>query len=72
MNGIKYLIDDKGNKTSVVLSMEDWRNLSSNLAEVKALENIVKSVKEGLAQAKQFEQEKRTVGESTEDFLNGL
>ena len=73
MPGIQYLVDDQGNKTSVVLSIEDWRNLSSNLAEVQALEGIVQSVREGLKQAKRIEQgnEKQTT-ETTEDFLNAL
>ena len=72
MHGIQYLIDDQGNKTSVVLSIEDWRNLSSSLSEVQALEGIVQSVKEGLAEAKRMEGGQASRTQTTEDFLNEL
>ena len=72
MNPVQYLIDSKGVKTSVVISMEDWVNLSKYIEEVKALEDVVKSVKEGLTQAKRIEKGELQVSQSTEEFLNGL
>ena len=72
MQGIQYLVDDQGNKTSVVLSIEDWRNLSSSINEVQVLEGIVRSVKEGLAEAKGMEGGKTSQTQTTEDFLNEL
>ena len=72
MQGIQYLVDDQGNKTSVVLSIEDWRNLSSSIGEVRVLEAIVQSVKEGLAEAKGMEGGTISQTQTTEDFLNEL
>ena len=72
MRGIQYLVDDQGNKTSVVLSIEDWRNLSSSIGEVRVLEGIVQSVKEGLAEAKGMEGGTISQTQTTEDFLNEL
>ena len=72
MQGIQYLVDDQGNKTSVVLSIEDWRNLSSSIGEVRVLEGIVQSVKEGLAEAKGMEGGTISQTQTTEDFLNEL
>ena len=72
MNAVQYLTDSQGVKTSVVISMEDWMNLYKYIEEVKALEEVVRSVKEGLTQAKRIEKGELQVNESTEDFLNGL
>lgn len=72
MNAVQYLTDSKGVKTSVVISMEDWKNLSKYLEEVQALEEVVNSVREGLIQAKRIEKGEIQVSESTEEFLNGL
>jgi hypothetical protein len=72
MNSVQYLTDSQGVKTSVVISIEDWKKLSTYLEEVHALEKVVKSVKEGLAQAKRIEKGEVQVSESTEEFLNGL
>jgi exonuclease VII small subunit len=72
MNSVQYLTNSQGVKTSVVISMEDWMNLSRYIEEVKALEEVVKSVQEGLAQAKKMEQGELPVNDSTEDFLNAL
>ena len=55
MNAVQYLTDSQGGKTSVGISMEDWMNLHKYIEEVKALEEVVKSVKEGLVQAKRIE-----------------
>lgn len=72
MNAVQYLTDSQGVKTSVVISMEDWINLYKYIEEVKVLEEVVKSVKEGLIQAERIEKGELQVNESTEDFLNGL
>ena len=72
MSVVRYLTDSQGIKTSVVISREDWKNLSRFLEEVQALEEVVKSVKEGLAQAKRIESKEIQPSESTEEFLNGL
>lgn len=72
MNPVQYLTDSQGVKTSVVISMEDWINLSRYIEEVKALEEVVMSVKEGLSQAKRIEKGELQVSQSTEEFLDGL
>ncbi len=72
MSVVQYLTDSQGVKISVVISMKDWKTLSSHIEEVQALEEIVISVKEGLAQAKQIESGEIQVNESTEEFLKGI
>ena len=72
MQGIQYIIDDQGKKTSVVLSIEDWRTLSSSIGEVRILEGIVQSVKEGLAEAKRMKGGEANQSQTTEEFLNEL
>ncbi len=72
MSAVQYLTDSQGIKTSVVIPIEDWQNLSRFIEEVKALEGVVKSVKEGLAQAKKIERGEIEVSESIEEFLNEL
>lgn len=72
MKPVQYLTDSQGIKTSVVISIEDWINLSRYLEEVKELEEIVNSVKEGLIQAKKIDQGELQASQSTENFLNGL
>lgn len=73
MNAVQYLTDAKGVKTSVVISIDDWKNLSNFMDEVKELEQIVKSVQSGLTQAKKIEAgELPTPSQTTEEFLNEL
>ncbi|MEO0728006.1 MAG: hypothetical protein AAFZ63_25895 [Bacteroidota bacterium] len=72
MSAVQYLTDSQGIKTSVVISIQDWRNLSKFIKEIQALEQVVESVKEGIAQAKQIEAGEIQHTESTEEFLNGL
>jgi hypothetical protein len=72
MSAVQYLIDSQGVKTSVVISIKDWKNLSKYLEEVQALEEVVKSVREGLDQAKRIENGEESVNESIEEFLNDL
>ncbi|MEM9931501.1 MAG: hypothetical protein AAF840_16965, partial [Bacteroidota bacterium] len=66
------LTDSQGVKTSVVVPIEDWKNLYKFLEEVRYLEEVVESVKEGLTQVKKIESGEIQLSESTEDFLNGL
>lgn len=73
MNAVQYLTDAQGVKTSVVISIDDWKTLSSYMNEVKELEQIVKSVQSGLAQAKKIEAGKLPLpSQTTEEFLNEL
>lgn len=73
MNAVQYLTDSNGSKTSVVISMDDWKNLSNYINEVKALEEIGNSVKSGLVQARMMESGQLPMSTQTaEDFLNEL
>jgi hypothetical protein len=67
----QYLMNADGEKIAVVISMEDWKNISPYVDELLNLSRIGASIKQGMKEAKMIER-----GELDEvtlsDFINEL
>ncbi len=71
MKQIQYLTNNQGVKTSVVISIQDWRRLTEYIKEVQQLEQISQSIREGLREAKKIESGEVPI-QSTKEFLDAL
>ncbi len=72
MTSIQYLTDSQGVRTSVVISISDWNKLSKYVEELNLLDEIGKSVRNGIKEAKEIESNGIVVAESNNDFLDAL
>lgn len=73
MNGVQYLTDNQGDKTHVLISIKDWHQLANHIEEIRRLEGLAQSIKQGIKEAKKMETQssnKSTL--STKDFLDAL
>lgn len=71
MEAIHYLTNANGVKTSVVIPMQRLLQLSEVIDELKRLEEIANSIRNGIREANLIESGKKD-GMSAEDFLNEL
>lgn len=67
-NALKYIIDEKGQKTSVLVPMKVWENLNANYRKVQKKLEILSGIKEAL---KEVEKSKKNGKElqTLNDFL---
>lgn len=66
---LKYIIDDKGEKTSVLVPVKTWKELNENYEKLNKKLSILTGIRQGLAEVK----ESRIKGKSLQtlsDFLN--
>lgn len=47
-NALKYIIDEKGQKTSVLVPIKVWENLNANYRKVQKKLEILSGIKEAL------------------------
>ncbi len=52
---LQYLMNADGEKTAVVISIEDWNNISPYIDEILNLNKIGASIKQGMKEAKMIE-----------------
>ncbi|MEM1326032.1 MAG: hypothetical protein AAGI23_08770 [Bacteroidota bacterium] len=70
MNTIQYLTNPQGVRTSVVISIEDWKRLFEYVDELKRLQEIGVAAREGLAEAKELEKQPKKTKEEYDQALN--
>lgn len=68
---IQYITSPSGKKTGVLISIEDWRRLSSYVEELRKLEEIGKSVSQGMQEVKLMQQGK-LAKKTVNQFLDEL
>ena len=68
---IKYITDEKGAKTAVVVPLTQWKSMSENIEEFEEYIFIKKSLSQGLKEAKQISSGE-IEGKSLSSFLNEL
>jgi len=49
---LKYIVDDSGNKTSVLVPVKLWEDLNSNYEKLQAKLAILSGLRDGLAEVK--------------------
>lgn len=71
MDDFQYLTDQYGVRTAVIVPINEWNRLAKYFVELKKLDEIEESIKEGMCEVGEIE-----IGEkipaSTNDFLNEL
>ncbi len=55
---IKYVYDKEGNKEAVIISIEDWTNLSKNLSELSEYQSFKESLESALNEVNQIKKGK--------------
>lgn len=70
MNTIQYLTNSQGVRTSVVISIEDWKRLFEYVDELKRLQEIGMAAREGLAEARVLEKQPKKTKEEYDQALN--
>lgn len=49
---LKYIVDDNGNKTSVLVPVKVWEDLNTNYKRLQAKLAVLGGLREGLAEVK--------------------
>ena len=51
-NALKYIVDESGHKTSVLVPVKIWEDLNTNYRKLQNKLSVLSSVKEGLKEVK--------------------
>lgn len=65
---LKYIIDESGHKTSVLVPLKVWEELKTNYEELQNKLNVFKSIQTGLKEVKQAKKTGRQL-QTLKDFL---
>ncbi len=65
---LKYIIDNTGQKTSVLIPVKVWEDLNNNYQKLQNKLNILNSISEGLNEVKQVKKTGRKL-QTLKDFL---
>ena len=68
---IKYITDEKGAKTAVVVPLSKWKTMSENIEEFEAYIQLKNSLNQGIKEVREIESGK-VEGKSLSSFLNEL
>ena len=67
-NALKYIIDDSGNKTSVLVPVKVWEDLNTNYERLQAKLNILSGIRDGLNEVKRNKKSGKKL-QTLKDFL---
>jgi len=67
-NAVKYLIDDSGNKTSVLVPVKVWEDLNANYEKLQAKLTILSGIRNGLDEIKKHKKTGKKL-QTLKDFL---
>jgi hypothetical protein len=65
---LKYIVDNRGQKTSVLVPVKIWEDLNTNYQRLQKKLNILSSITEGLNEVKQSKKTGRKL-QTLKDFL---
>ncbi|HEX8315955.1 MAG TPA: hypothetical protein VF609_13230 [Flavisolibacter sp.] len=51
-NGLKYIVDESGHKTSVLVPVKVWEDLNANYQKLQNKLNVMGSIQEGLKEVR--------------------
>ncbi len=66
--GIKYIVDDKGKKTTVLVPIKEWESLNENFKKLQNKLQVFTSVHKGLLEVKQSRKSGKKM-QSLKEFL---
>ncbi len=67
-NTLKYIVDDSGHKSSVLVPLKIWKNLNTNYAKLQKKLDILNGINEGLSEVRQAKKTGRKL-QTLKDFL---
>lgn len=67
-NALKYIVDDSGHKTSVLVPVKVWEDLNANYQKLQKKLNILNGISEGLNEVRQAKKTGRKL-QTLKDFL---
>jgi hypothetical protein len=68
-NQIQIYIDEKGNKTSVIVPYEDWARINARLESLQNKLKIFSSVRDGMQEVKEARKKGKKL-QDLSDFIN--
>jgi len=67
-NALKYIVDESGQKTSVLVPVKVWEDLNTNYQKLQNKLSVFNSIKEGLKEVKTARKTRRNL-QTLKDFL---
>ena len=67
-DALKYIIDDSGHKTSVLVPVKVWEDLNNNYQRLQKKLNILNGISEGLNEVRQVKKTEKKL-QTLKDFL---
>jgi hypothetical protein len=67
-NALKYIVDESGQKTSVLVPVKVWEDLNANYQKLQNKLSVISGVKEGLQEVRKARKSKTNL-QSLKDFL---
>jgi tetrahydromethanopterin S-methyltransferase subunit G len=68
-NQIQIYVDEKGNKTSVIVPYEDWKKINARLESLQNKLKIFSSVRDGMREVKEARKKGKKL-QDLSDFIN--
>lgn len=68
-NEIQYYTDDKGKRTSVIVSLKEWQKLNTRLAALEIKLKVFNSVRKGIKEVKEARKANRKL-QPLSEFIN--
>jgi tRNA/tmRNA/rRNA uracil-C5-methylase (TrmA/RlmC/RlmD family) len=68
-SALKYIIDDKGQKTSVLVPVKTWDELNQNYDKLNKKLTILTGIQQGLAEVKENRKKGKSL-QTLSDFLS--
>ena len=68
-NSLKYIVDDNGHKTSVLVPVKIWEDLNSNYQKLQKKLTILNGIRDGLNEVKNSKRAGRKL-QTLKDFLS--
>jgi hypothetical protein len=65
---LKYITDDSGNRTSVLVPVKVWEDLNTNYEKLQAKLSVLNGIREGLQEVKRSKQSGKKL-QTLKDFL---
>ncbi len=66
---LKYMVDENGDKTSVLVPLRTWQKLNENYAKLQNKLNVFTSIKNGIVEVEAAKKSGKKL-QTLKDFLN--
>ena len=67
-NGLKYMVDENGDKTSVLVPLKTWEKINQDYSKLQNKLNVLTGIKEGLTEIKDAKKSGKKL-QTLKDFL---